>query len=940
MISHAGPSSLERFTYAFEHLPDMPCLLNTNGELILVGPQWESALGWSASELMATLWLGLIDESDQTAITSHIRAAATGDTNTPLTHRIRCKNNSFKWLRWILRWLPDERLLVGNARDVTEEVLVNALLRSDYRRLERAIRGTQEGLWEWNIETDEVYLSPRFKELLEFSDDEIPNHKKSIFSRIHPDDLPSALNAIAPRSDRSAPYDIELRMLTKSGEYRWYRSRGMAEWNDAGNAVRQSGCLSDITQRKLTEQRQRENEQRLNFALEATEFGDWSMDIATNLVIRSLQHDRCFGYDEPPAVWNYKIFMDHIHPDDRAMVHKEYVNAMKGKGDFDVEMRVVWPDNTTHWLWSKGRFYFDRAGALERVAGFVVEITKKRLEEIALAETEGRYKLLFDNNLDGIIQTTTDGQILAANPAACAILGAAASEITQYRSRNFVNEDDDRHAPFAESLYRDGAARGDLLLRRVDGSSFNADVSSSLYKDYSQKTILSFTFRDVTAQKVAENAIHQLAFYDPLTGLSNRRLLINRMKQLLISTKRTGQISSVFFIDLDFFKNVNDARGHAVGDLLLKRVAGRLIDLLREGDTVARIGGDEFVVLATNLASHLDDSVDKAALIAEKIRSAMCEPFVIDDSSYNLGCSIGITFVSKETDSAEDLLREADTAMYCAKKAGRNRVTRYEPGMHKNAVEHLSLKNDLLNALSKNEITMHVQSQVDVNGKTVGAELLMRWLHPERGIISPATFIPMAEQTGAILALGDFALDIGCRLIVQLAEDGRPMPISINISPRQFRRDDFAQRIFQTLAQTGAPASLLVLELTEGLMIDNMDVTISMMTTLAAAGVRFSIDDFGTGYSSLAYIRRLPVHEIKIDRSFVNSVPTDPDETVIVQTITAMAKNLGVRVVAEGVETEHQAHFLAEVGCDALQGYLFGSPSSVDEWLAQELMKN
>ena len=937
MTTSFSASSLKDYATIFDCLPDMPCLLDTDGGLILIGPQWERTLGWSAAELMATQWLDLIADGDRVAMANHFRAAAGGGTSGQLTHRIRCKNNTYKWLAWTLRWLTDQRLLAGSARDVTEQVIQEQQRGSDYRRLERAIRGTQEGLWEWNIETDEVFLSPRFKELLEFSDDEIPNTKDSIFNRIHPNDLPFALSAIEPRLDQSAPYDIELRMLTKSGEYRWYRSRGMAEWNDVGIAARQSGCLSDITLRKLAEQQQRENEQRLNFALEATEFGDWSMDIATNLVIRSLQHDRCFGYDKPPAIWNYKTFMAHIHPDDRAMVHKEYVNAMQGKGDFDVEMRVVWPDKTTHWLWSKGRFYFDRTGARERVAGFVVEITKKRLEEIALAETEGRYKLLFDNNLDGIIQTTIDGQIFAANPSACAILGAPVSQITQYKSRSFVDENDDRHAPFAASLYRDGAARGDLLLRRVDGSSFDADVSSSVYKDYSQETILSFTFRDITAQKIAENAIHRLAFYDPLTGLSNRRLLINRMKQLLASTKRTEQISSVFFIDLDFFKNVNDARGHAVGDLLLKLVAGRLTDLLREGDTVARIGGDEFVVLAINLSGNLLQGSEKAALIAEKIRSAMCQPFVIDDSSYNLGCSIGITFVSKENNSAEDLLREADTAMYCAKKAGRNRVTRYEPGMHKDAVEHLSLKNDLLNALSKNEITMDIQSQVDVHGKTVGAELLMRWTHPERGSISPATFIPMAEQSGAILVLGDFALEVGCKLIVQLAKAGRPMPISINISPRQFRRDDFAQRIFQTLAQTGAPASSLVLELTEGLLVDNMAVTISMMTTLADAGVRFSIDDFGTGYSSLAYIRRLPVHEIKIDRSFVNLVPADADETVIVQTITAMAKNLGVRVVAEGVETEHQANFLTKVGCDALQGYLYGRPSTVDEWLAREL---
>ena len=925
--------------------------MDSSGQMLLVGPQWHEITGWSAAELLGKKWLGLIPENNRTAVQSTLQAivtssnptastlssASTSDTSHTFTHRIRCKDASHKWLAWTIRPLSHAELIIGQARDITAQTLQNRQRELDAIRLERAVRGMQEGLWEWDIVTDETFVSARFKELLGFADDELPSDKTALLARIHPDDLQRALELPERGKQHSVTYDLELRMLPKTGDYRWYRSRGLIEWDARGEPVRQTGCLSDITQRKLAEQRQHENDQRLNFALEATEFGDWSMDISSNVLVRSLQHDRCFGYDEPPAVWNYKSFMDHIHPDDRAMVHEEYVGAMKGKGDFDVEMRVVWPDQTTHWLWSKGRFYFDRAGQLERVAGFVVEITKKRLEEIALAETEGRYKLLFDNNLDGIIQTTVDSEILAANPAACAILGASESTLIQCKSRRFVDEDDDRHAAFAEALYRDGNARGNVLLRRLDGSRFDADVSSSVYKDFSQKTILSFTFRDVTAQKKAEAAIHQLAFYDPLTGLANRRLLIDRMRQLLASTKRTECISSVFFIDLDFFKSVNDARGHAVGDVLLKMVAARLTDLLRDGDTVARIGGDEFVVLATNLSSNRKEGIEQAELVAEKIRAAMCLPFVIDDAGYNLGCSIGITLLTKDDDNADDLLREADTAMYRAKEAGRNRVMLYEPGMHKDALEHLSLKNDVLNALSRNEISMHIQPQVDHSGNTIGAELLMRWHHPRRGMISPATFIPMAEQTGAILALGDFALDYGCRLIVRLAQAGRPLPISINISPRQFKRDDFAQRIFQVLEQTGATASSLVLELTEGLLIDNIDSTIKMMTTLADAGVRFSIDDFGTGYSSLAYIRRLPLHELKIDRSFVKSIPADADETAIVQTITAMAKNLDLRVVAEGVETIEQAQFLIAAGCDAMQGYLYSRPMDVEQWLMHHL---
>ena len=930
-----GISSLVQPDYArlFAQLPDMPCLLGRDGSLVLPGPNWEKNLGWSTTELIGDGWIDLVHPDDQANVRANLQSASDSDTEHQFTHRMQCKDRTEKWLSWTLRPLPNQLHMLATVRDITEQRQREHLLALEKDRLERAIRGTQEGLWEWNIITDAVYLSPRFKKLLGFADHELPNHKDTIFKRIHPDDRAGVLSAAERHFVHRHPYEVDLRLLTKAGEFRWYRTRGMAEWDDTGRAIRQTGCLSDITERKLAEHRERDNEQRLSFALEATQFGDWSMNIASNLVIRSRQHDRCFGYEDPPTIWNYKTFMDHIHEEDRAMVHKEYVDAMKGKGYFDIEMRVVWPDQTIHWLWSKGRFYFDQAGVLERVAGGVVEITKRRLEEAAQRETEGRYTLLFNNNLDGIIQTTVDSVVIAANPAACTIFGASEEVILQCTSRDFVDEQDERHAVFAGSLYRDGYARGDLRLRRIDGSTFDADMSCSIYKDYSQKTILSFTFRDVTAQKKAETAIHQLAFYDPLTGLANRRLLIDRLKQLLASTKRTEHISSVFFIDLDFFKNVNDARGHAVGDLLLKLVAGRLTDLLREGDTVARIGGDEFVVLATNLSTNLEESIDSASLIAEKIRAALREPFVIDDLPYNLGCSIGITFLSKESDSADDLLREADTAMYHAKEAGRNRVSRFEPGMHQNAIEHLSLKNDLLNALSKNEICMHIQPQVNDRGDTVGAELLMRWKHPVRGDISPVIFIPLAEQSGAILPLGDWALEQGCQLIKQLAAAGTPIPISINISPRQFRRDDFAERVLHVLRKTGASPSCLVLEVTEGLLIDNVDNTVRMMNELTSKGIRFSIDDFGTGYSSLAYIRRLPLHEIKIDRSFVKSVPHDADDTAIVQTITSMAKNLELRVVAEGVETAQQAAFLIAAGCDAMQGYLYARPMPVDQWV-------
>ncbi|WP_394778396.1 EAL domain-containing protein [Undibacterium sp.] len=442
--------------------------------------------------------------------------------------------------------------------------------------------------------------------------------------------------------------------------------------------------------------------------------------------------------------------------------------------------------------------------------------------------------------------------------------------------------------------------------------------------------------RDITERKKSEARIHKLAFFDVLTGLPNRRLLLDRISTLLSSARRTGLVSAVLFIDLDHFKNINEARGHAVGDALLRHVARRLGNLLREMDTVARIGGDEFVVLVSNIASDIQAGAHAALAVAEKIRDAMDQPFVIDGQPYSSGGTIGVTLLPKTGQSADDLLREADTAMNRAKSAGRNQIAFFESAMQFEVEQRLTIERDMAEAVGGDQFEMYLQSQVNCDGDAVGGEMLMRWFHPVRGPVSPAVFIPVAEESGLILKLGEWALRQGCQTLVRLVQAGRAMPVSINVSPKQFRQADFVDQVCAVLAETGAPASLLILEVTEGLLIDNLDDTIARMHQLTAMGVRFSIDDFGTGYSSLAYLKKLPLYELKIDKSFVRDAPGDPGDAAIVQAIVSMAKPLGLRVVAEGVETRQQADFLVASGCDCLQGFLFAKPMPVDEWLSQK----
>ena len=445
---------------------------------------------------------------------------------------------------------------------------------------------------------------------------------------------------------------------------------------------------------------------------------------------------------------------------------------------------------------------------------------------------------------------------------------------------------------------------------------------------------------EIGERRKSEQDIHQLAFYDVLTGLPNRRLLMDRIGQLLAAVQREQGISALMFIDLDHFKHINDARGHATGDALLRMAGARLAQLMRSADTVARIGGDEFVVLLAHLAPDLDGATQAAALMAEKIRHAMARDFDIGDHSYHCSASIGVTLLPRQGRQAHDLLREADIAMYRAKAEGRNGIAFFEATMQAGVERRLTLERALARALDAGELRMHVQPQLDRHHQVTGAELLMRWPQPDGTTISPSLFIPIAEETGLILRLGNWAMQEACRMAVQLAQAGHHFALSVNVSPAQFRQPDFVAGVRAALDRHGAPAGALVLELTEGLLIDKHDAVLARMRELAALGIRFSIDDFGTGYSSLAYLKSMPLYELKIDKSFIDDTPHDASNTAIVQAILGMAAHLGLRVVAEGVETQQQADFLLAHHCDGLQGYLHARPMPLDDfihWLGRRI---
>lgn len=435
------------------------------------------------------------------------------------------------------------------------------------------------------------------------------------------------------------------------------------------------------------------------------------------------------------------------------------------------------------------------------------------------------------------------------------------------------------------------------------------------------------------ARKQAEQEIHQLVFYDPLTHLPNRRLLLDRLQQATAVSRRSGRHGAVLFLDLDLFKKINDTKGHAMGDLMLIEVAHRLQLCVREGDSVARLGGDEFVVVLEDLSLLKDEAATQVELVAEKIRDQLSQAYLLEGQEHHTTVSIGAELFRAHKENLGDLLKHADVAMYQAKAAGGNTVRFFDPKMQAVLETRLSIETDLRQAITKQQFILQYQVQVNSCGKAIGAEVLLRWEHPERGFVFPDQFIPLAEETGLIIPIGLWVLETACAQLKawQQCAFTRDLKLAVNVSAKQFHRADFVAQVRRVLLESDAKPSHLKLELTESTVLENIQDTIDKMREIKQLGVNFSMDDFGTGYSSLAYLKRLPLDEVKIDRSFVSDITTDPSDAAIVQAIIGITEALGLSVIAEGVETKEQMNFLTRHGCHTFQGYLFGRPLPLKE---------
>ncbi|WP_342616760.1 EAL domain-containing protein [Rhodoferax sp. GW822-FHT02A01] len=740
--------------------------------------------------------------------------------------------------------------------------------------------------------------------------------------------------------ERSA-YDAIGRGAAFSSDAQYRRCDGTLFWAtttltaiDRTDPTKGVICVThDIDQRKRVEQALLESESQIRAVFNTALDAIVAMDVQGLIVDWNSMAETVFGWSKSEVMGRY--LDETIMPtryraayrkglarfltssEARIANHRIEISAIRRNGDeFPIELSVTSVN----------------VGNSLRFTAFIsdVSVRKKAEADLRIAATA------FESQ-EGMMITDANGVILRVNRAFTESTGYTAEEAVGQTPRLLKSG---RHnaaffSTLWESIRQTGSWQGEIWDRRKNGEIYPKWLTITAVKsDAGDVTHYVGTHIDITARKTAEEQITHLAFYDPLTQLPNRRLLLDRLQQALAAGSRSTHYGALLFIDLDHFKTLNDTLGHDKGDLLLQQVAQRLVACVRDGDTVARLGGDEFVVLLEGLSKFSEEAAPQAESVGDKILTILNRPYLLAGYENRSTPSIGITLFGGHQTSYEDLLKQADLAMYQAKAAGRNTLRFFDPEMQALVSSRAALEVELRGAVNSHQLALYYQPQVDGEGCLTGAEALVRWLHPARGLVSPAEFIPLAEETGLILPLGQWVLRTACAQLAQwsVKPETALLSLAVNVSAKQLQQSDFVEQVLDALNLTGANPRRLKLELTESLMVSNVENTIKKMTALKAWGVGFSLDDFGTGYSSLSYLKRLPLDQLKIDQSFVRDILVDSNDTAIAKMIVALAESLGLSVIAEGVEIEKQRVMLEELGCRAYQGYLFSRPLALDDF--------
>lgn len=702
---------------------------------------------------------------------------------------------------------------------------------------------------------------------------------------------------------------------------RAYRAR-LAALDTAHTALQKQAQVLKTAQTEL--------EQAQSVAL----LGSWVYDPESGRM--RLSHECCRILGMPPGQEiSRDDYLNLVHPKDRAPVQEVMARVMDS-GAVDHEHRIV-VAGQLRWVRHKANPVRVAPDARVQIMGIVQDISERKHREAALQESEQRYRAAFQISPDAVsINRRADGVYVDVNDGFTRLTGWRRDEVigkTPGELRIFRTADEYKRVIMAlNAAGRCENLEADFMTQ--DGRTLNGQMSAQVMHIDGIACVLSVS-RDLTSRKQAEQQINSLAFYDSLTQLPNRRLFLDRLRQAMGVSARHRQQGAVLFVDLDDFKTLNETMGHEQGDRMLQLVASSLLSCVREGDTVGRTGGDEFVILLEGLGEGVNDAVTQVEGVGRKVLASLNRTYDLQGAFIHGSASVGITLFGPEaSEQPDEPVKRAELAMYQAKTAGGNTLRFFEPGMQASVSARADLAMGLREAIQKGHLVLHYQPQVADGGRVVGVEALVRWMHPERGLIPPADFIPLAEETGLIVPMGVWVLQTACEVLARWAKGGpcAHLDLAVNVSARQFNQPEFVEQLLSIIQRTGAPARHLKLELTESLLVNHVEDVIARMNLLKAAGVGFSLDDFGTGYSSLSYLKRLPLDQVKIDQGFVRNILDDANDASIARMVVALASSMGLGSVAEGVETEAQREFLAGLGCHCYQGYLFSRPVPIEDF--------
>lgn len=929
-LHNAARESEARFRQVLIDAP-IPVMLHAeDGEVLLLSKTWTTLSGYTHQDIPTiTRWLehafGIEHvQRMQTAIQAYFHPPAFGAEG---AFAIHSANGQVK--TWDIRLQPlapladGRRIMITMALDISERKQIEQKLAEESQKNSMLLNASSDGIHILQLDGMVVQVNSAFCNLLGYSEQELlsfhSNRWQVVWSNEEFREKVLALpehgvmleTAYLHRDGHLIDVEINAIQVQLDGKTMLYAS------------------ARDISKRKQMQDTLIENEYLLQNALRISHLGTFKWNILDNSEIWSEQHFRIFGLEPSQQAPSHTTFLEALVPEDVERVELALAMAINNTRPYDIEYRIVWPNGQIRRLHAQGEVYRNESDLACLMIGTVHDITEqyRREEAQRLAIT------VFNTVDEGVIVTDPDHRIIAVNPAFTAITGCDISEVLGKPPTMFLADSTQAqiYQEMLTSVVTLNQWTGEITNLRKNGETYIVSLSVKAIRDeLGEISHFVQVFSDITEKKKSERLIWHQANFDALTNLANRHMLQDRLQQEILKAKRDGLQLALLVIDLDRFKEINDTLGHDIGDILLMEAARRISSCVRASDTVARLGGDEFVILLAGL-----EELDCVERIARSLVSCLVEPFILNDEYAYISASIGIALYPNDAEEIEDLLKHADQAMYSSKNAGRNRHSYFASEMQLAAQLRRRMTNDLRGALLANQMRVHYQPIVELStGSIHKAEALVRWQHPVRGLVSPADFIPLAEETGLINEIGDWVFRESARQVAHLQKTHNlNFQISVNKSPVQFRKDGGPTKAwFRYLNELGLTGQSMVIEITEGLLMHVEDNVTEKLLAFRDAGMQVSLDDFGTGYSSLSYLKKFDIDYLKIDKSFVSNLETDPDNLTLCESIIVMAHKLGLKVIAEGVETEAQRALLSQAGCDYAQGFYFSGPVDAEQF--------